>query len=58
MAGGRPRVGPTIQIRLPDELLARVDRLAAAAGASRAATIRRLIVAALPAAEHDEAPRP
>ena len=58
MAGGRPRVGPTIQIRLPADLLARVDRLAADTNSSRAATIRRLIVAALPAAEHDEAPRP
>lgn len=40
---GRPIVGTAIHIRLPDPLLADVDRLAATSNISRAETIRILV---------------
>lgn len=45
---GRPEIGMPINIRLGDELLARVDKYAALHGRSRAETIRELVAAALP----------
>lgn len=44
---GRPEVGPVIQVRLPEELLERVDYEAEKEGQSRAETIRRLLEKAL-----------
>lgn len=44
---GRPRIGSPINIRLDDDLLARLDAEAERAGESRAATARRLLSAAL-----------
>jgi hypothetical protein len=44
---GRPEIGPVIQVRLPEELLERVDALAGQTGASRAETIRQLLERAL-----------
>lgn len=44
---GRPGVGQPINIRLGDDLLARVDAIAAERGASRAATIRALVAEAV-----------
>jgi predicted DNA-binding protein len=40
---GRPRIGTAVHIRLPDELLARIDEHAAARGITRAQAIRILI---------------
>lgn len=40
---GRPKVGPPVEIRLPDELLERLDGLAAKRGMTRAALIRELV---------------
>lgn len=40
---GRPPIGSRVSVRLPDELLDRVDAEAEQSGASRAATVRRLI---------------
>ena len=42
---GRPTVGGLVQLRMPDALLAEVDRLAAAEGLTRSAWIRRAIAA-------------
>ncbi|MEE8601323.1 ribbon-helix-helix protein, CopG family [Euzebya tangerina] len=50
---GRPRVGQRVTVRLPPELLRDVDRLAASAGMTRAAYLRALIAAALPAEDVD-----
>lgn len=47
MPRGRPGIGPPIQIRLPDDLLARVDERAKAEGVNRAEMSRRLLAAAL-----------
>lgn len=47
--GGRPPVGPAINMRFPEELLAEIDAYAEAAGISRAAAIRRLVQAGLAA---------
>ena len=44
---GRPEIGPVIQVRLPKDLLERVDALAGQTGASRAETIRQLLERAL-----------
>lgn len=44
---GRPEVGTPINIRLGDDLLARVDALAAYAKLSRAEVIRRLVTVGL-----------
>lgn len=40
---GRPKVGPAVEIRLPDGLLERLDELAAKRNISRAALIREMI---------------
>ena len=44
---GRPEVGQPINIRLGDDLLAKVDAVAAESGQTRAQTIRRLVASAL-----------
>ena len=44
---GRPAIGEAINIRLGDELLTAVDARAAAAGKTRAETIRALVAAAV-----------
>jgi predicted DNA-binding protein len=46
-ARGRPTVGERISVRLSPELLEAVDRLSVETGATRAATIRGLLEAAL-----------
>lgn len=51
---GRPEVGQAINVRLGDDLLARVDALAAARAVSRAALLRDLVAAAMDAAEPGE----
>lgn len=38
---GRPQVGPTVEVRLPADLVARLDDDAEAQGVSRAELIRR-----------------
>ena len=48
---GRPEIGTPINVRLGDDLLAKVDAIAAADGASRAETIRNLIRRAAASAE-------
>ena len=45
--GGRPAIGPQINVAIPPELLARVDAAARKAGISRSAWIRRAVEAAL-----------
>lgn len=40
---GRPEVGKPINVRLGDDLLARVDAYAAAEGIKRAEAVRRLV---------------
>lgn len=47
--GGRPSVGPAINMRFPADMLAAVDKLAAELGIKRAETIRLLIGEALQA---------
>jgi metal-responsive CopG/Arc/MetJ family transcriptional regulator len=47
--GGRPPVGPAVQIRLPDDILKQIDQYAREGGVSRAAIIRTLLVEALDA---------
>lgn len=49
--GGRHAVGPTIHTKLPEELIARVDLVAAAWGVKRSEAIRRLLEAALTSAD-------
>ena len=44
---GRPRVGERVSIRLPDDVLAEIDRRADTASLSRAEAIRRLLDRAL-----------
>ena len=44
---GRPEIGPVIQVRLPEDLLTKVDAAAEKAGLSRAETIRQLLEGAL-----------
>jgi len=44
---GRPEIGPAINIRLPDDLLAAVDAKAKRLGYSRAEVIRMLLADAL-----------
>lgn len=41
--GGRPEVGPAVNLRFPPELLDAVDARASREGVSRAALIRRLV---------------
>lgn len=50
---GRPRIGERISVRLPDELLARLDARADAAGISRAEAVRSLLARALVTGEDD-----
>lgn len=45
--GGRPAVGPKVEVRLDPETLAKVDKRAAAEGVKRAEMLRRIIVAGL-----------
>ena len=40
---GRPAVGAKVEVRIPDDLLAAVDAIAAADGTSRAAVIRAAV---------------
>jgi len=40
---GRPEIGPTVQIRLPEEMLARLDAEAQRTGEKRAEIIRRFV---------------
>jgi hypothetical protein len=47
--GGRPVVGKPIHVRLGDDLLAKVDALAAARGVSRADVVRDLVAAGIDA---------
>jgi metal-responsive CopG/Arc/MetJ family transcriptional regulator len=44
---GRPEIGTPINVRLGDDLLAKVDAHAQAGGVSRASIIRSLVAAAL-----------
>lgn len=44
---GRPEIGPTIQVRLPENLLTQVDARADAEGVSRAEMVRMLLAKAL-----------
>lgn len=44
---GRPEIGPAIQVRLPEDLLARVDAYAGEQRISRAEAVRRLLESAL-----------
>jgi hypothetical protein len=41
---GRPAVGPMVNVRMDDEMIARLDEEAATRGESRAATIRRMLI--------------
>lgn len=47
MKRGRKEIGPRIGLRLPLDLLARIDAYAEGAGIGRAEAIRRLILASL-----------
>jgi hypothetical protein len=42
---GRPKIGPAIQVRLPEDILAAVDARAEATGVSRAEMIRTTLAA-------------
>ena len=44
---GRPEIGPTIQVRLPEDLLAQIDAKAEAENVSRAEMVRALLGEAL-----------
>lgn len=46
---GRPPVGPAINLRFPDDLLAAIDKSAAAEGVTRAQWIRMACAARLAA---------
>lgn len=48
---GRPEVGPKVQVRLPDELLGRLDAYAAGRSATRAEAVRILLGEALTEAQ-------
>lgn len=41
--GGRPPIGPAINMRFPEEVLAEIDARAEAEGVKRAEMIRRLV---------------
>ncbi|GHC40003.1 hypothetical protein GCM10010348_79160 [Streptomyces anthocyanicus] len=45
--GGRPAVGPKVEVRLDPDILARVDERAAKEGVKRAEMLRRLIITGL-----------
>lgn len=45
--GGRPAIGPVIQVRFPTDLLERVQAYADGTGQSRAEAIRTLVAGAL-----------
>ena len=51
--GGRPPVGPQVNISIQPDVLARVDESARAARVSRSEWIRRAIVGALPQPKPD-----
>lgn len=53
---GRPEIGQPINIRLGDELLGRVDEMAAAYGWSRASAIRHLIAMGIDAEKRARTP--
>lgn len=53
---GRPEIGQPINVRLGDELLASVDKMALAYGWSRAMAIRHLIAMGLEAERKARAP--
>lgn len=44
---GRPAVGPQIKVRLPQDVIERVDELAVAAGQSRSEWVRHLVTVAV-----------
>lgn len=44
---GRPEIGPAIQIRLPEDMLAQIDQQAKELGISRAERIRQLLAQAM-----------
>ena len=45
---GRPPIGRQIMVRIPDDLLAEIDRRAAEYGLTRAETMRRALADAFP----------
>lgn len=45
--GGRPAIGPQINVAISGEMVARIDAAARAAGISRSEWIRRAVEAAL-----------
>lgn len=45
---GRPRVGPTVKIALPGELIARLDAQAQVYGVARAEMVRRVLDESVP----------
>ena len=55
---GRPAIGEPVQIRLPADLLADIDKLAAVEGATRSAWIRRALAARVAAAKGRRAAPP
>ena len=44
---GRPEIGPTVNVRLPQDLIDALDEMAEYHGLSRAATIRMILMAEL-----------
>lgn len=44
---GRPPVGRVVQVKIPDDLIARLDRVAAEHGISRSELMRRLLLDAV-----------
>jgi len=40
---GRPRIGPTVKVPLPPDVVEALDRLAAARGMTRAALVRHIV---------------
>jgi len=51
---GRPTIGGRVPVRLPDELVAQIDRRARILGRSRASIIRSLLLEALDSAVPDD----
>lgn len=52
--GGRPEIGPMINVRLPEDLIARVDARARSRSESRASCMRNLLRIALDQVEEIE----
>ena len=44
---GRPEIGPVIQVRLPEEMIAQLDEMAQRVEVSRAEIVRRMLAEAL-----------